>query len=158
YPLSDQGTGDLPALLINPDLSVPGYFHHFTALFVLPGLRVRIVAAMTLLPHRGGRSHLQRLVWTEKVIFMPKFIQPLLPGLRRRVSATFQSRRHGSVKPLHFPLRLRMPVATEVQPYTLLHQPQRQPGSSRDRFHVPPRCSVIHQHAVGYSVLFEGLF
>src|SRR5262249_42553216 len=59
------------------------------------------------------------------------------------------------VKSLHFPLRLRMPVPAAVQPYSLLHQPHRQPRPSHHRLHVPPRCPVVHQHLFGHTASLE---
>ncbi|MGH9510945.1 MAG: hypothetical protein ACRD2U_02295, partial [Terriglobales bacterium] len=59
------------------------------------------------------------------------------------------------MKAFHFSLGLRMSYPAPVQLNTLLHQPQRQMGSPRTRFHTPPRRSVVHQHALGHSAALE---
>ena len=92
------------------------------------------------------------------IVFVTKFVQPSLPLRRRRPSAPSRGSLQGPMKAFHLALCLRMSVSAEIKSNALLHQPHRQPCPSGDRFHVPPRRAVIHQHRFRHSTLLKSLF
>ncbi|OQB25376.1 MAG: hypothetical protein BWY10_02515 [Chloroflexi bacterium ADurb.Bin180] len=61
------------------------------------------------------------------------------------------------VKALDFALRLRMPVASEVQSNTLLDQLCGYPGQAQMVSRAPPGQTVVHQHGVRHAIDIEGL-
>src|SRR5271170_815620 len=156
-PLPGQSATDAPLGIGDVQLALAVDLQHPGALRVMPARRVGIVTPWAGTPATGWGLHAQGLVRTQVVVLPAITVQPMLGRLPTQ-SAPGERTFERAVKALHLALCLRMSDAAPMQPYALLHQPQRQSRSRRLRSGpTPPRHAVIHQHGLRNTALDKRL-
>src|SRR6185503_721084 len=89
--------------------------------------------------------HLQGLMWSLIVVFLPELLRPALPFTKRsRRAAMAGPSFQGLMKTFHFPLRLRMAYARVTEHHSLLEQPHCYPSQPMHISGAEPGRAMVH--------------